>query len=782
MILHYLKVAFRNLLKYKTQSIISIVGLAVGFTCFALSTLWLRYEMTYDSFHEDAERIYQLFRQDSNISLDSKNTAFYSSLASELKLHFPEIESACAIGESYNDYGTHAMSLELQVDSSFLSMFHVRLLAGSMDFLTHAGQVALTEEAAIRRFGSESPLGKEIDLNNGNSKMTVVAVVSGWDKHSNLPFEILSMHPSQMENSRMYIALYVWIKLKKETDVSSFRKKLYAYRTMPNKWGNTTTNFEISPIEQCRYQLFPWKQVVQFHYLILFSVTGGLVILCALFNYLSLFASRLRMRVREMALRKVCGSSNRRLFVQLSMEFILVLVLACTLGMAIIELTLPIFQVFTEVTGSIYVESLIYFAGLMLLAMLAFLLVVYYFNRQTLQRTLKGMVDKQGQQFFYRSSIVLQMVIGILFIFCIVVIVKQLDYLRNSDFGMERKNIGILYPDAEDNLAVLNLESKSGVSAAVAEKLRQMPFIIEVVDGVNALFPKTYSSKIQVKEWEGKRPTDEVMWIETVSQGEAVTKFYQFRLLEGEFFSDNSDDNVSKVLINETCAKQFGWDNPIGKRIGDYTVVGMIKDFHNSSPTSRSEPVLVISASVRQRDNALKTVLIKYGNHPWKTVRDSIDSMMVREFSGVQCRKVNVEEEYEKFLQSEDVLLKLLSIVAVVCILISAFGIYSFVTLTCERRRKEIAIRKVNGAKVSHILFIFLKEYTILLLISSVIAFSVGYMLMKRWLESYVEQTSISIWVYLVVFASITLVVLFSIGSRVWLAARQNPAEVIKSE
>ncbi len=783
MITHYIKVAFRNLIKYRTQSIISIVGLAVGFTCFALATLWLRYESTYDSFHEDADRMYQLSLQENGSGMEQQSIYFFSSLAGELGQHFPEIESVCSTTNSYIAYNTPDKSIALQVDSSFLSLFNVRLLAGSLDFLTQPDQIALTEEAAARHFGSESPLGKILELEKGNYKKTVVAVVTGWGKHSNLPFDFLGMRNPELETNRLYLSSYVWVKLKKGVDVASFREKLYAFESTPNQYGNKIRRLEITPIVQARHELHSGSLAVQFHYLILFCITGGLVILCALFNYLSLFASRLRMRVREMALRKVCGSSNRRLFILLSMEFVLVLVLACTLGMAIIELTLPTFLEFTKVSGNIYGESLLYFAGLVLLAMLAFLLVVYYFTRRMLQQTLKGTSGKQGQPFFYRSSIVLQMAIGILFIFSITVIIKQLDHLRNGDMGMERKSVGILYPDAADNRAAMNADSQdTELIAAVAEKLRQLPFLTEVLDGAYALFPQSYTMRTKINDWEGKRPDEEEIWMESVPKGKALTKFYKFRLLKGELFSD-STDNAYKVLINETGAKQLGWSDPIGKTFnGDLTVIGMIKDFYNSSPTTHAGSMLVLSEDMPQWNTNSKTILIKYGDHPWNTVKNSIDSLMAREFPGISCRKVNVEEAYEKFLQSEDTLLKLLSIVAVVCILISAFGIYSFVTLTCERRRREIAIRKVNGAKVGHILLIFLKEYTLLLLIASAIAFSIGYVLMKRWLESYVEQTSISWWIYASVFAGIAFVVLLSIGSRVWIAARQNPAEVIKSE
>ena len=141
-----------------------------------------------------------------------------------------------------------------------------------------------------------------------------------------------------------------------------------------------------------------------------------------------------------------------------------------------------------------------------------------------------------------------------------------------------------------------------------------------------------------------------------------------------------------------------------------------------------------------------------------------------------------MEDVYNDYLKSEHALLKLLSCVAIVCILIAIFGIFSLITLACEQRRKEIAIRKVNGATLKNILSIFAKEYLILIQLSSLLAFPLGYVIMKSWLQSYVEQTYINAWIYIVILAGTTIVISLCIGWRVWKAARQNPAEVVKTE
>ncbi len=773
MIIHYIKVAWRNLLRYKTQSIISIMGLAVGFTCFALATLWLRYEMTYDSFHAGSDRMYMLY--------DKSNEAFGSNrnypppLANQLKAEFPEIEVSCPINHfreweyKTDDERTYSI-LTIKTDSCFLQMFDIRLLSGTMDFLNDDGKIAVTQETALRLFGQEDPLGKV--LKDEGKELTICAVVQGWGEHTIIPYGIMKgIFPVAKRSDWTYNALNIWVRLKKETDVEAFREKLYQYEKKIDD-GINIRRLQLMPITQCRYEFYAWDLPVQFHYLKLFSLTGGLIILCALFNYLSLFASRLRIRIREMALRTVCGSSYGRLYALLCTEFVMILCFSCLLGLVFIEICLPTFLEYTKIKGGVYAESLLYFATLALLAMLAFGLVLNHFNRRVFRQALKGATDKRSQQFFHRSSLVLQMSIGLLLIFCVGIILKQIYYLKSVDVGMERKNIVMLQ---------LGFTNKSD---AVANHIGSIPCVSEMLTGLISLFPQRARMSMCISDWEDKQPADEPLDVECVNGARKMFDFYKLRLLKGEVPSADGSD-AGKVMINETAALKFGWKDPIGKSIFTenghrLTVMGLVKDFHQTSPTTPVQPIIFQSAN--HNSFGLSNILMKYQTGQWKPLQAAVDSVMKQNFPDIRYELVNAEEEYEGFLKSEDALLKLLSFVAVVCILISAFGIYSFVTLTCERRRKEIAIRKVNGAKVSHILLIFLKEYTLLLLIASTIAFSVGYVLMKRWLESYVEQTAISWWVYASIFAGIAGVVVFSIGSRVWKAARQNPAEVIKSE
>ncbi len=246
---------------------------------------------------------------------------------------------------------------------------------------------------------------------------------------------------------------------------------------------------------------------------------------------------------------------------------------------------------------------------------------------------------------------------------------------------------------------------------------------------------------------------------------------------------------TSKIMINESAAKALGMNDPVGKKLYQknraWTIIGIIKDFHITAPTEPVQPYTLVAEDILKGMGfslGKGQILIKFHDGKWKELKQQIDSIFSQEYSEVRYRLFNTEEEYAGYLKSENALIKLLSFVTTVCIIIAAFGIFSLITLSCEQRRKEIAIRKVNGATIRNILIMFVKEYMLLLVIAGVISFPVGYVLMKRWLENYVERTVISAWIYFAIFGGIMIVIFACIGWRVWQAARQNPAEVIKSE
>jgi hypothetical protein len=758
--------------KYKVQTLISVIGLAVGFTCFALAMLWIRYEMTYDSFHKNADRIYCISHPEI-FNPNGFNRVGPYPLAAYLEETFPEISHAISIIPPFPDDKIKFDGVEypvdiIMVDSAYFNLFDVKIIEGNRDFvIPKSNKAAITQEKARQLFGKENPIGKTVT--RWSEAYTICAVVTGLPKRSNYPFDFLL---SLSKDSRWFVSSgeHTLIELAPGVDVEAFRKKLYGHKVKKEE-GISLGEMTIIPLITIRYEDPNIQREVKFEYIKLFVLAGVLVILCTLFNYLTLFISRFRIRQKELALRRVCGASGRSLFALLSVEFILTLLIALCFGLMLIQLVQHPFQALSEIQmelSAIYEETLWYIGAVILFSLLAFWTVLAVFRR----RTLHSVIRKGNKNGFRKISVVVQLIISIGFAFCSIVIVKQMYFLHNTaDLGFDFKNRGSVDMWLE------------GFDVGVLEnQIKQIPEVTEAFVS-RPLLPLNGRSGRRIDKWDGKQEDAENIDIEDMQITEQYANFYKFRLLEGELI--NNADTEHTVLINESAAKAFGWDKSVGKcfyqeydnKLTTWTVKGVIRNIYNLAPTVPAKPFFYRKSSYKEY-----CVLFKYEEGTWKTCKDKIEKLFATEYPNANSKRVlNAEESYDSFLKSENALLKILLFVSLVCVIICIFGFVSLVSLTCEERRKEIAIRKINGATVRNILAIFLKEYFGLLIIGAVIAFPIGYYIMQQWLEKYVKQTAIPAWIYLAILSVLVFVIVLCIGWRVYRASVENPAEVIKN-
>jgi len=365
------------------------------------------------------------------------------------------------------------------------------------------------------------------------------------------------------------------------------------------------------------------------------------------------------------------------------------------------------------------------------------------------------------------------LVISVGFAFCTIVILKQMYFLHNNaDLGFSYHNRGsITFPI-------------DGHGSVLANQLKQIPEITEVVnaEGLMNLIPQGGRGAVGVGIWDDMPADAEIISVEFYNISPKFIDFYDFRLLAGELLTVFDPDTM--ILINESAVKAFGWHDPVGKNFNTgrqtLTVKGVIRNIYNFAPTAEAKPVCYSKPNDRIRVSGGTTVLFKYREGMWKTCKEKIEQLISKEYPNSNNMIYNTEEEYGKFLKSENALLRLLSFVSVICILICIFGFVSMVSLTCEERRKSIAIRKINGATAGDILAIFTKEYSLLLLIGAAVAFPASFLIMQRWLEQYVKQTAIPFWIYLSILFVLALVIVLCVGWRVYKSSIENPAEVVK--
>jgi ABC-type antimicrobial peptide transport system permease subunit len=357
-----------------------------------------------------------------------------------LKETFPEIDDAITVfwsfqGDKVVVDGRDYPASTILADTSVFRMFDVRVLEGSHEFLIRgSNKVAITQQKARKLFGDENPIGKTIY--RGHIRMeefTICAIVSDLPKRSNFAFDFIS--PS-FGGGVTIIRLYPGI------NVNSFQQKLYEHEI--TEQGIAGTNFIIKPITQIRYTDPDMRRDIKFQYIVIFAVSGLLIILCALFNYLTLFVSRFRIRQKELALRMVCGASGRSLLTLLSVEFLLTLLYAVVLGSA---LTQWLHKPFLTMSGiqmdlsAIFLESLVYIGCIIVFSLFVFWLILIIFRH----RSLNVSIRRSNNNFSRKVSVVAQLVISIGFAFCSIVIMRQIHFLHHTDdLGFSFKNRGRL--------------------------------------------------------------------------------------------------------------------------------------------------------------------------------------------------------------------------------------------------------------------------------------------------------------------------------------------------
>ena len=772
MLLHYLSLAWQQLEKYRQQSLVSIVGLGIGFACFALTMLWIRYERTFDTQHPEADRLYVVY--------DKKDYHVCEPLGDYLAENLPEVKAATRIysGASsiLNDGVKHDVK-EIHCDSTFLNMMGICVVAGNADFWMHQDQYAVTEEFAAKMWGAENPVGKIFTFAGGNNhEYTVTAVVKGYGTHTNFPFDILSGHRYETSwYSKLGVALvHLW----PNVDGKAFIAKM---DTLVVKVPEIKREFDYDglravPLSEYRQVLSDSGQIgslsaatglVQFRHIRLVGLAGALIILSALLNYLTMFLNRIFIRQREMVLRSVFGATKRDLMTMLFTEYVLLLVIALGVGLFLMEAILPWFFDITGITStrqSLYVEAGIYSGVVMLLGFLLSAPAINYFRRKAAQHTLQGRGAQHIYQNFRKVSVVVQLIIGLGFTFCTVVMMLQLEKLRHTDPGFQRENMAVL--------SIYNTDDRQ----AFAQHLNEMPEVKEWHEGYS-LFPKTGMIGFGLKvEGEDKRVSACM-----VLGAKDYQEFYGLKLKEGRWLEEGDKE---AAVVTEATVREMGVENPIGRRLlshadMSYTIVGVTEDIYYRGPTDKSEPHVFCNdlGGSRYGNNPY---LIKYHPGTWPSLRKKITDWLENKDASISAyRLYNCEEEFDKMILSELTLRKLMASVSAVCILISLFGIWSMIMLNCEQRRKEIAVRKVYGATVGDILRQFAIEYGLLLVVAAAIAFSVGYVCMKPWVEQFNYQITFAWWIFASIFVGATLLVALCVGWRVWRSAKARPAEEI---
>jgi len=765
MIKHYLKIAFRNLWKYRTQNIISIIGLAVGFACFAFSALWIRYEMSYDSFHPKADRIYRvntaLFKwntlESSNSDLVQQETSY--PLANWLKSNYPEIEEACAIRISRVE-----PLIFLYLDQNFCKIFDLNLpedlfIKGNADV-----PIAVTNE-----FNNKATVESIKKLRNVDVR--IAAIMPSWPANTNIQFNtafpITRRLTDEILNDWSMTMFDTYILIKDGANIQALKDKLDKI-TIPG-WTEEPVSLVLTPLKQLRYN-DPTGNIqsdIKFSHIQIFAIAGLLVILCSLFNHLTLYVTRVRMRLRELALRKVNGASDGQIAATLYADFLLVILLSLAVGFLLMALLLPTFKEYATIGNSnvtIYTELLGYAALLIACGFVAGGVPILYFRKQVLNESIIGSTTAGSNNLFRKVILSVQLIISLGLMFCSAVFIKQMYFLQHTDLGINRHNI-----------AAVSTESFP-LTPPYANEMKQLPGIMDALPIANNDFLGNMSPGSQSVKYE-KDGKEKMYTYACIHADEHFFDFFGIEIIEGRGISN---DTTMNGVYNETAVKELGDEVLLRGRFNKK--IGTARDFY-LTPTTKAKPACIFYPG--SNDFFFQSIAYKYEEGHRQQTQDAVTQWLRKEFPNQGQFSINftyMEDVFQEYFKSERALLKLLAVMTGACVLIAIFGVYSLTSLSCQQRRKEIALRKINGADVVDIMNLFFKESLALLVVAALFAFPAGYFIMERWLQNYAKQTSIDAWLFVSIFLTVFLVIVCSTVFVIWKAANQNPAKVVKNE
>ena len=814
MLLHYLKSSFRYMRRFAMQNIISMAGLAAGFVAYAFSSLWTGYVNSYDTFHKDADRIYTFaIHEDGKTTIGNERARTGGgNMFSFLFRDFHDRNLLDSLGmESILFFYSQNYSVNdrvarcLDIDSAFMEFFDPVLVTGDWSFLEDVGKIAVSKPYAEKEYGDENPIGKEITIKRDH--YIVSAVVENY-QHSFINFDL--MRKWNYDNINTFN--WQFFKLREGMTVQDMLDRCEP--VFIDEYGVSMEdvmrgNKKIVPLKNVYRSLYELDKetFIKYDGLELLSKASLLILLCAIVNHFTFFLNYLRGRRREMSLRKVYGASTANIAVQMIFESSIPVLMALIIGLvAAVILKEPYMRLADiDMTDSYYLNGSIFIMiAVLAVSVLLSLMEMLVMNRNTLQSGIRQRNDNA----FRRISVGIQIASGMILMFSLMVMIYQFNYMRNLNWGTQRKDAAVLYftknylytPDKQQywgDMYLEDLERKYGIK----ERISALPCVTGVFMNFADMSIRHYGNAAVVSANESNGAW-EFPDIFDYIYPELIDRL-GLTVLEGAIPQEGLKDD--EVVITENLLTALGGQNledlPVvyiniiedGQGIRKpFSVVAVINNIHLFNYDDTPPYILMCGfrnkylvpedmyGEERASGSSWGELSVQYMPGAKKELESSIKKMM--DELGIEYKIEYPIDKFFKHLSKDRNLSKVLSILCLISIFIALFGVFSQISLSCMERRREIAVRKAHGAKVGEILTIFAREYGTIFLVSSVVALALGYMVMHRWIEQFYYQATISWWIYLSVFAFTALVIVATVLNRVLTTARENPADVIKSE
>ncbi|MFC4722790.1 ABC transporter permease [Geojedonia litorea] len=811
MIKNYFKIALRNLFKNKGFTAINIIGLALGLGCFIVIAMYVADELSYDRYHDKADRIYRIHSDIRFGGTDLIMAVSSDPIGATLKQDYPEVEESTRL---YSSSGSKLIKKgdeyinELRVthaDSTLFNVFTLPSIVGNTkDALKEPNSVVITESAARRYFGSpDNAIGKTLETDDNRSTLyNVTAVIQDMPKNSHFNYEFFFSMANISYDMGNYLShnFHTYIVLQPGVDYKEFNKnfpKVIAKYVLPQASHfmkvESMEAFEKSG-NKLEYALFPLTDIHlkssrgvelgangNIQYVYIFSAAALFILLIACINFMNLTTARSSGRAKEVGIRKVLGSEKKALIWQFLTESTLIafIALICAIGFAWMSL-----DWFNSISNKeMLISSLFKPEYLVVLLALPFVVGImagvypaFFLSSFQPVKVLKGKISSGASKNNLRSFLVVfQFSTSIILIIGTIVIYQQLNHIQNTQIGFDKEQVLVVENSGLPRQARESLKSE----IAQLTDVKSASFGGYLPVGDSSRSDNTFSTETVMTESNGFN-----MQFWNIDYDYIPTMGME--IIEGRNFSRAFGSDSLGIILNESAVKSAGFKNPIGKKLYTsfttneplipYTVIGVVKNFNYES--------------LRENVGPLSFIL---GNNSWVSVFrfqtadisglvDVIENKYKAMAPGMPFNYRFMDESFDNMYRQEQRVGRVALTFSILAIIIACLGLFGLATYIAEQRTKEIGIRKVLGASVSGIVTMLSKDFIKLVLISFVIATPIAYWFMNKWLQDFAFKIDINLWVFILTGLIALLIALITLSFQAIRAAISNPVKSLRTE
>ena len=800
MIKNYFKTAFRSLLRNKSYAAINIAGLAVGIAVCLVIFVIIQFELSYDGFHPNKDRIYRVLSEFTTPKGTEHNQGVPFPLPRALRNDYPQLEKVTTVNYDGDDQilvvnndGNVVKKFKEQTgvffaEPEFLDIFNFPILTGNKASLAEPNTAFLTKETAEKYFGTwQDAVGKNLKRNN-TLPLKIVGILENVPVNSDFQIKILasyiSVHHKDQDNDWQSVSSShgCYFLATQNFDKNAFNKQLAAF-SKKYKSADNTTGHIAQPIKEIHFdgnsgnylRRASSPEMVNAMWMI-----AAFILIIACVNFINLSTAQAVNRSREVGVRKVLGSNRTQLIAQFFCETFLIVLTAIILATALAYLLLPAIAKVLDIPLAVKILSdpaVILFClgaliGVTVLAGFYPAIILSGFSPITALKS-KVIAARTKGISLRRSLVVGQFVIAQSLIIGMLMIVKQMDYFQSSSMGFDKETIiNVPVPRDSAGLAKINY---------LQDKLQQMKTVQSVsfsfsspADGNNWFSDINYNN--------AAKGTDFGVNLKWADAG--YVKTYNLALVAGRNIYPS--DTVREFLVNETLLKKLGITNPqeaINKPIDIWggqmkgAIVGVMKDFHSQSFREGMDPVLLAS-----RKEFYSIAGIKLSQQNMQQSISAVEKLWNEVYPDYVFEFQFLDKKVADFYQQERRMSNLYTVFAVLSIFLSCLGLYGLASFMALQRLKEVGVRKVLGASLQSIVILFSKEFILLIGIAFLIAAPLTWYFLHQWLQNFQYKVPVSWWMFLIGGVASLVVAIITVSSKAIMAAKTNPVKTLRSE